>query len=190
MIYSVKSNQFSDVFRAPLEAKGADLTSILDEIEDAVDYARTYLRIGCDSYSKVWYQLHSSPDSAKWPNILLVSELLLSLPFSTAKVERFFSTLKIIKNERRTNLSCSTLNDLLEVNTEGPSLSNFSADAAVNLWWRDCSNGRRINQRPRKEHKETSSTLTHASSDNESESELDLAAWDDWFDTDLAGSSD
>lgn len=80
----------TDVFRAPLEAKGADLTSILDEIEDIVDYARTYLRIGSDSYSKVWYQLYSSRDSTKWPNIILVSELLLSLPFSTAKVERFF----------------------------------------------------------------------------------------------------
>ena len=143
----------TDVFRAPLEAKGADLTSILDEIEDIVDYARTYLRIGSDSYSKVWYQLYSSPDSTKWPNIMLVSELLLSLPFSTAKVERFFSTLKIIKNERRTNLSCSTLNDLLEVNTEGPTLTNFSADAAVVLWWSDCSSGRRVNQKPRKEYR-------------------------------------
>jgi hypothetical protein len=28
-----------DAFHAPLEAKGADLTSILDEIEDIVDYA-------------------------------------------------------------------------------------------------------------------------------------------------------
>ena len=89
-----------DVFRAPLEAKGADLTSILDEIEDIVEYARTYLRIGSDSYNKIWYQLHSSPDSVKWPNILLVSELLFSLPFSnTAKVERLFSMLKIIKNK-------------------------------------------------------------------------------------------
>ena len=69
------------VFRAPLEAKGADLTS---EIEEIVDYARTYLRIECDSFSKVWYQLYSSPDSTKWPNILLMSELLLSFPFSTA----------------------------------------------------------------------------------------------------------
>ena len=123
----------TDVFRAPLEAKGADLTSIVDEIEDIVDYARTYLRIGCDSLKKVWYQLYSSPDSAKCPNIMLVNELLLSLPFSTANVEQVFSTLKIIKNEKRTNFSCSTLNDLLEVNTEGPTLSNFSADAAVDL---------------------------------------------------------
>jgi len=67
--------------------------------------------------------------------MLLVSELLFSLPFSTAKVEWLFSTLKIIKNERTTNLSCSTLNDLLEVNTEDPSLKDFSGDAAVDLWW-------------------------------------------------------
>ena len=177
----------TDVFRAPLEAKGADLTCILDEIEDIVDYARTYLRIGHDSYNKVWYQLYSSPDSAKWPNIKLVSELLLSLPFSTAKVERFFSTLKIIKNERRTNLSCSTVNDLLEVNTEGPTLSTFSANAAVDLWWSDCSSGRRVNQKPRKEyrrHRKSSSTavtLTSSESESEDLDELDLDTWDDWF---------
>ena len=173
----------TDVFRAPLEAKGADLTSILDEIEDIIEYARTYLRIGCNSYKKVWYQLYSSPDSAKWPNIKLVSELLLSLPFSTAKVERLFSTLKTIKNEKRTNLSCSTLDDLLEVNTEGPTLSNFSADAAVDLWWSDSSSGRRVNQKPRKEYRKRkqTSTVAHTSGDskNESESELDLDTWDD-----------
>ena len=76
-----------DVFRAPLEAKGADLTSILDDVEDIVEYARKYLRISSDSYTKIWQLLWSSPDSLKWPNIILISELLLSLPFYTAKVE-------------------------------------------------------------------------------------------------------
>ena len=174
----------TEVFRAPLEAKSADLTSILDEIEDIVDYTRTYLRIGCDNYSKVWYQLYSSPDSTKWPNILLVCELLLSLPFSTAKVERLFSTLKIIKNERRTNLSCSTLNDLLEVNTEGPTICNFSADAAIDLWWSDCSSGRRVNQKPRKEYKRRKQSSSATQDDSESENELDLDIWDDWFHAD------
>lgn len=173
----------TDVFRAPFEAKGVDLTSILDEIEDIVDYARTYLRIGCDSYKKVWYQLYSSPDAVKWPNILLVCELLFSLPFSTAKVERFFSILKIIKNERRTNLSCSTLNDLLEINTEGPTLSTFSAESAVDLWWSDSSTGRRVNQKPRKDYRQRNESSAHASSDSEDESEtgLDLDTWDSWF---------
>ena len=35
----------AEVFRAPLEAKGAILNSILDEMEDIIDYARTYLRL-------------------------------------------------------------------------------------------------------------------------------------------------
>ncbi len=66
---------------------------------------------------------------------------------STAKVERLLSTMKVIKNERRTKLSGSTLDDLLEVKVEGPSLDNFSADAAIELWWKD-STGRRVNQKP------------------------------------------
>lgn len=83
-----------DAFRTPLEAKGGDLTSILDEVEEVIDYAKTYLRIGSDSYKKVWYHLYCAPDALKWPNVLLIAELLLSLPFSTAKVEHFFFNVK------------------------------------------------------------------------------------------------
>ena len=79
------------------------------------------------------YQLKSSLDSVKWPNIFLITELLFSLPFSTAKVERFFSVLKIIKNEKSASLNCSTLNDWLEVIVEGPTLSNFLPDSAVDI---------------------------------------------------------
>ena len=143
----------TDMFQAPLEAKCINVTLSLDKIEDIVEYARTYLRIGCDSYKKIWYKLKSSPDSVKWPNIFLITELLYSLPFSTVKVERFFSILKIIKNERRTSLNCSTLNDLLEVNVKGPTLSNFSPDSVVNIWWSNCQSGRRVNQKPRKEYR-------------------------------------
>ena len=145
----------------------------MDEIKDIIEYARAYLRIGQESYRKIWYQLCSSPDSVKWPNVLLVSEVLFSLPFTTAKVERLFSTLKIIKNERRTNFSCSTLNDLLEVNTEGPTLNNFTADAAVDLWWSDCSSGRRVNQKLRKEYRRRQNHELSESEESEAE-ELDL----------------
>ena len=137
-----------------------------------VEYARAYLRIGCDSYKKIWYQLKSSPDSVKWPNIFLITELLFSLPFSTAKVERFFSVLKIIKNERRASLNCSTLNDLLEVNVEGPNLGNFSADSAVDIWWSNSNSGRRVNQKPRKEYRRRQKTTENASSSEDSETEL------------------
>lgn len=172
----------TDMFRAPLEARHINITSSLDEIEDIVEYARAYLRIGCESYKKIWYQLKASPDSVKWPNIFLITELLFSLPFSTAKVERFFSILKIIKNERRASLNCSTLNDLLEVNVEGPTLKNFIPDSAVDIWWSSCQSGRRVNQKPRKEYRRRQKTTENASSSEDSETEqLDIDKWDSWF---------
>ena len=128
-------------------------------------------------------QLKSSPDSVKWPNIFLIIELLFSLPFSTAKVECLFSILKIIKNERRASLNCSTLNDLLEVNVEGLTLSNFSPDSVVNIWWSNCQS-RRVNQKPRKEYRRRQNT-TEASSSEDSEAEqLDIDKWDSWFGND------
>ena len=84
----------TEVFRAPLEVKGADLSSILDEVEDIVEYAWAYLRVESNTYKKIWYQLRTTPDSVKWHNVIQLCELLFSLPFSTAKVERLFSSLK------------------------------------------------------------------------------------------------
>lgn len=59
--------------------------------------------------------------------------------------------MKIIKTDRRTALTSDTLDDLMEINVEGPSLSGFSADHAVQLWWADHT--RRPNQTPRKEYR-------------------------------------
>ena len=96
-------------FREPLVAVRANLASIQDELEEVVDYSRKYLNISVDSHQSIWYKLHSVRDSSKWPNILLVVELLFSLPFANSKVERMFSTLKIIKTDRRTQLNTDTL---------------------------------------------------------------------------------
>ena len=38
---------------APLEAKGMNSVSVQDEIEEAVDYARTYLSLATESYSSI-----------------------------------------------------------------------------------------------------------------------------------------
>ena len=55
-------------------------------------------------------RLHTTPDSSKWTNILLICGLLFSLPYSTGKLERFISSLKLTKTDRRTKLHFSTLN--------------------------------------------------------------------------------
>ena len=136
------------VFRKPLEAKGACLSSLDDELEEAVKFCRRYL---LEDYRKVWFKLHSTHDSRKWPTVLLLSELLFSLPITNSKVERMFSSLKVIKTDRRTSLQITTLDDLMEINVEGPSPESFPAEQAVNLWWSDRS--RRPNQTPRNKYK-------------------------------------
>ena len=140
-------------FRDPLEARGANLSVLQDEIEDAVDYARRYLGLESTNYRKVWYNLHVCPDSSHWPNVLLLCGLAFSLPFSNGRVEQIFSCLKLLKTTNRTSLRTSTLGDLLEIFVEGPPLEYFSADQAVELWWRDCCTTRRVNQGPRKPYR-------------------------------------
>lgn len=175
------------VFRVPLEAKGMCVATIYDELEEVMLYARKFLPIGTEAYSRIWYKLHVCPDARKWPNILLMCELSFSLPCATSRVEQIFSKLKIVKTKRRTNLNTTTLNDLLEVNVEGPSLASFKPDNAVDLWWKDCNTTRRVDQHPRKKYRPraTSDTVEEPSEgDIDEEMILPLKEWDDWFNSD------
>ena len=85
------------------------------------------------------FQLYTCDESSNWSNLILVSDLLFSLPFTTSCVEQIFSQLKAIK----TSLHTSTVNYLLEITVEGPSLPSFNADLGVDFWWRDCCTTRR-----------------------------------------------
>lgn len=162
----------SEKFRIALQNKEAKLEQLGDEIEEVIEYAAMYLRIDSGCYRKIWYQLFTSDDCNSWKNVLLVAELLFTLPFSTAKVERTFSNLKAIKSERRSKLNCSTLHDLLEVNTEGPNFENFSAESAVDLWWNDSS--RRASYSRQKK-------ATTPAAETDDSLGLVLDDWDDWL---------
>ena len=47
----------------------------------------------------------------------------------------------------------TTLSDHMEVYHEGPSLEDFHADAAIQLWWEGCKTNRRPNQSFRKQYR-------------------------------------
>ena len=78
-------------FRLPLKVKGVSFVALQDEVE-VVDYARTYLNLSQAEYRNVWYTLCTCPDARKWPNVLILSELAFSLPFSNGRVEQIFSS--------------------------------------------------------------------------------------------------
>lgn len=174
-------------FRIPLESKEVALDAIHDEVEDVVHYARRYFAINQLDYCEAWYTLLTCPDSRKWPNIASLCELAFSLPFSNGRVEQIFSTMKTIKTERRTSLNEETLRDLVEIFVEGPPLSLYSADRAIELWWTDCNTTRRVNQTlPRKEYRPRASSSasqkeTTDDRDRQPESHSTLQDWDQWF---------
>ena len=51
------------IFREPLEAKGASLFSLDDELGEGVDFCRKYFNCQLGNYKKVWYTLHSTHDA-------------------------------------------------------------------------------------------------------------------------------
>lgn len=137
----------------------------------------------------MWYKLHSCPDARKWPSILVLCDLAFSLPFSNGRVKQIFSSLKVVKTIHRINLQGDTLNDLLDIYIEGPTLSLFCPDRAIKLWWSDCSTTRRVNQQLRKEYQlrnvnQDTADLESSQEDKEPEERSTLELWDDWFDDD------
>lgn len=122
-------------FREPLEAKGADLCSINDELEEMFSFCANYVDVLAEDYKKIWYKLFTAHDAQKWHNVLLISELLFSLPFANSKVERAMSTLNRIRAERHDIISDTMLDELMQINIEGPSTDCFTADHAIYLWW-------------------------------------------------------
>ena len=128
----------------------------------------------------MWYNLHICPAASSWSNLLLLCELVFSLPFSNGRMEQIFSSLKIIKTANRTSLSVSTLDNLLEIFVEGPPLDKFSADSAVGSWWSSCRTTRRVNQMPRKLYKLRVSDKPICLHESASESEEMHFALDDW----------
>ena len=150
--------------------------------------------------------MHVVPDASKWPNVLLLCSLLFSLPISNGRVESIFSSMNVIKTERRASMHTDTLSDLLEIHTEGTSLAEFLSDNAIQIWWTNCSTSRRVNQAPRKAYRarkprrkpgsvevesvpSTASISTDADVSSEGSGDesdgttqtIALADWDNWF---------
>ena len=70
----------------------------------------------------------------KFSYLLLIVDLILIMPLSTAAVERGFSAMKQIKTDWRSNLSVNTLTKLLFIILEGPDMELFNSMSVVDRW--------------------------------------------------------
>ena len=89
-----------------------------------------------------------------WFKCLTLARLLLTLLVSNGKLEQVFSTLKVLKVDKRSVLGNNTLDDLLVLNTDHIPLKEFDPDRSIRLWW--TSKKRRVIQGPRKEYQRKS----------------------------------
>ena len=85
--------------------------------------------------NKVMATLSGDPSfSSLYPTLSKLASITLTLPISTANCERGFSTMNRIKTDPKNQLETFTLDMLIRLSSEGPSLKTSDFDAAVNVW--------------------------------------------------------
>ena len=138
-------------FAIPLQGAAVDTEEVVKEFRKMISYATQYIALSVLDYHSVWWRLFHAPCSSEWANILVLAELLFSLPASNGKLERVFSLLGVIKVNKRLLLSNEILNDLLLLNSEKIPLDKFDPNPAIDLWW--SAKARRPSQKSRKLYK-------------------------------------
>ena len=78
-------------------------------------------------------------------HFLPLVEIMLTISMSTAIVERGFSHMNNIKDSTRTVLGNDTLNNLLEIKINGPSVADFSPEESILHWYDSTTGTRHVN---------------------------------------------
>ncbi|KAL9972896.1 hypothetical protein ACROYT_G019284 [Oculina patagonica] len=68
-------------------------------------------------------------------NVLMLVEITLILPLSTAFCERGFSVMGKIKSDWKSCLSVEVLHCLMRIRIEGTSVAEFNPQPGVQFWW-------------------------------------------------------
>ena len=172
-------------FTTPLQSAKANTDVIQLEFSCMMEYAVQYIALSTLDYHAVWWRLFHAPNHAEWSNVLILAELVFSLPASNGKLERIFSTLGTIKVDTRSRLTNESLDDQLVVKCDKIPLANFDPNPSIDLWW--SAKNRRPSQKKRKQYNVRRSKHTLASqqepdsetnSGSESEPEIMLDCWD------------
>ena len=173
-------------FRIPLTHAGfnSSVPDVLSQWHDLLGYSIEYLSLSNTPYRETWRCIFASPRSQAWKDVLLIIELLFTIPVSNAKLERMFSKMKHVKTLLRASLSEMKLESILRINEEGPDFLEYDPMSAIKLW---VSENRRPNQEKRKSYKPRESKKRKFSSLSDSDTaseednneETDITLFDD-----------
>ena len=77
--------------------------------------------------------------SSLYPSLAKIASIALTIPISTASCERGFSTMNRINTTLRNRLTSDSMDKLIRISSEGPSLEDFDFDKAVDMWSSKCN---------------------------------------------------
>lgn len=87
--------------------------------------------------TEVLYKKMFTDDNLKerFKNILVLVEIVLCVPTSSAICERGFSAMARIKSDWRASLHPDMLNYLMAISVSGPQVSEYNCTRALNMWY-------------------------------------------------------
>ena len=130
-------------FQPALQTAGCQVHEILPQWRSMkIMFNSQYRDKDCNSLWKMF--LSKDPYKSDLKDILHLVEILLVLPISAAGCERMVSSQNRIKSSLRASLKTSSLEGLIRISAQGPSLEEFDPVPSVNRWFaRDRSKGER-----------------------------------------------
>ena len=126
-------------FEIPLRNAGFNSTipELLKQWHELLEYGTEYLSLPYTPYRVTWRRIFTSPRSQTWKDLLILVELLFTIPVSNAKLERMFSKMKHVKTLFRASLSEHRLESILCIIEDGPNFLDYNPMSAIKLWAND-----------------------------------------------------
>lgn len=130
-LFGVKQlNLLMQHFAAILQNAGCDIPSVGDEFKAFKAHVLAHKTTPIENY------FQSEDLTRRFENYLMLVEILLALPISSAACERGFSCMKRVKSDWRSSLTPSMLRMLMFIAIEGCPLEEFNSIPVLDRWWR------------------------------------------------------
>ena len=112
----------------------SEISSAEDCVSEYQQYKRLVVGNFSDSSLLEEYSILQNRYNDILPNMITLLKCCLVLPMTSVQCERGFSTQNRIKSNFRTSMNNTTLDDLMRISEDGPSIKEFEFKRALTKW--------------------------------------------------------